>query len=351
MSISNRRRFLTLALGAGASLGGWGLCAWRRRPGSGAEPAAEGAPPLPDEDLQAVAQKTWALGADVSLTVLHSRREVAERAVAAAVAELRLVERLMSLYRPESALCRLNRDCVLDRPHPYLVEVLRAAEATSRQTAGAFDVTVQPLWNAYAAAQKAGQLPDAKAVEAARRNVDWRQVETAADRVRLRGADTAVTLNGIAQGFAADRVLAALRQHDIRHALVNTGEIATLGGKARDEAWTVGIQHPRRDEAYLALAKLQGRCLATSGDYATAFSSDRRDHHVFDPHTGHSPQELAGVSVAAATATQADALSTALFVLGPQRGRELVEATPAADALFVLKDGTTLTTSGFPASA
>lgn len=351
MSVANRRRFLTLALGAGASLGGWGLSAGWRRPGSADAPAAEGAPPLPDENLQAVTQKTWALGADVSLTVLHARREVAQQAVDAAVAELRLVERLMSLYRPQSALCRLNRDRKLDRAHPYLVEVLRAAETTSRQTAGAFDVTVQPLWNVYAAAQKAGRLPDAEAVEAARRNVDWRQIEITADCIRLRGDETAITLNGIAQGFAADRVLAALRQHDIRHALVNTGEIGTLGGKTRDEAWTVGIQHPRRDDAYLALVKLQGRCLATSGDYATAFSDDRRDHHIFDPHTGHSPRELASVSVVAATATQADALSTALFVLGAQRGQELLDATPDTDALFVLKDGTTLATAGFPTSA
>ena len=126
---------------------------------------------------------------------------------------------------------------------------------------------------------------------------------------------------------------------------------ATLGGKARGEAWTVGIQHPRRDDAYLRWRSCEGRCLATSGDYATAFGSDRRDHHIFDPHTGRSPQELASVSVVAPTATQADALSTALFVLGADGGLALLEATPGADALFVLKDGTTLATSGFPAAA
>jgi thiamine biosynthesis lipoprotein len=350
MSVADRRRFLALALGTGATLGGWNLCAgWRREEGEAGQ-AAEETPPLPEETLHAVTRKSWAMGAGVSLTVLHARREVAGQATVAALAELRLVERLMSLYRPDSQLCRLNRDRVLDRPHPYLVEVFRAAEVTSQQTAGAFDATVQPLWDVYAAAQKAGGLPDEKAVEAARRKVDWRQVEIAADRIRLYGDATAITLNGIAQGFAADRMLSVLRRRDIRHALVNTGEIGTLGGKGRNAAWSVGIQHPRRDDVYLTLAKLEGRCLATSGDYATAFSDDRRDHHIFDPRTGHSPRELASVSVAAATATQADALSTALFVLGPDRGRKLLEATPGADALFVLKDGATLVTSGFPAS-
>jgi thiamine biosynthesis lipoprotein len=105
------------------------------------------------------------------------------------------------LYRPDSQLCRLNHDGVLERPHPDLVKVLRSAVDWSRLTDGAFDPTVQPLWNLYSK----GGLPDSERLQAVRRFVDWKQVEVGAHRIRL-GTGQSVTLNGIAQGFAADRM-------------------------------------------------------------------------------------------------------------------------------------------------
>ena len=132
---------------------------------------------------------------------------------------------------------------------------------------------------------------------------------------------------------------------------MDAGEIHPLGEKAGGEPWRAGIQHPREPDAYAALVRLDGRALSTSGDYATAFSPDRRHHHILDPHTGASPGTFSSVSVLAPTAMEADALSTALFVLGPARGLALIEATPRADALFILKDGRTLTTRGFPTDA
>ena len=108
------------------------------------------------------------------------------------------------------------------------------------------------------------------------------------------------------------------------------------------------FQHPRVEDAYVSLTPLDGRCLATSGDYATSFTPDRRDNHLFDPRTGRSPTELASVSVLASSGLLADGLSTAVFVLGLERGLRLIDSTPHADALLVLKDGRTLATPGFP---
>jgi thiamine biosynthesis lipoprotein len=108
------------------------------------------------------------------------------------------------------------------------------------------------------------------------------------------------------------------------------------------------VQHPRHEEAYFSLVKLNGRCLATSGDYATTFSDDFQWHHLFDPRSGRSPTEFASVSIAAPNATLADALSTAVFVLGAKKGLALIESTPGADALVMFKNGRTLATHGFP---
>jgi len=338
MQLPHRRRYLYLALGTGGALG-LGMTGFLRRDNTDLEPAG---------GLPSVTRTSRAFGTQASITVLHPDRELADRAINAALAELKLVEQLMSLYRSDSQLCRLNRRRVLEKPHPYLVGALRKASETSQRSGGAFDVTVQPLWTLYAEAKRRGTLPEPPAVERARKSVDWRRVEVTRRRVRLHGDGAAVTLNGIAQGLAADRAAAVMRKHGIRHALVDTGEIGALGGKADQEAWTVGIRHPRRPDAHLGLARLQGRCLATSGDYATHFSPDYRNHHLFDPRTGRSPEKLASVTVAAATAMEADALSTAVLVLGPEKGLQLVRSTPAADALFVLKGGATLATEGFP---
>jgi thiamine biosynthesis lipoprotein len=297
-----------------------------------------------------VQRTTRALGTDVSITAMHRDAAAAERAITAAFAELEHVESLMSLYRPQSQLSRLNRDGILLDAHPHLLNVLRHAAEVSRQTRGAFDVTVQPLWAVYADAQKAGTLPVATDVAAARQKVDYRRVRIEGDgeRVRLLGDGAAITLNGIAQGFAADRVARTLREHGIEHALIDTGEVGALGSRSDGEAWTIGIQHPRRTDAYLSLAKLAGRHLATSGDYATTFSSDYRHHHLFDPHTGGSAGHFASVSIAAPSGMQADALSTAIFVLGPERGREMIDTMPGVDAMLVLRDGDIYTTPGFP---
>ena len=169
--------------------------------------------------------------------------------------------------------------------------------------------------------------------------------------MRLARPGMAVTLNGIAQGYATDRVLAVLEAHGIRRALVDVGELGCVGDKVGGGPWTAGIQHPRQADAYVAVARMDGRCLATSGDYATAFDEGRSSHHIFDPSTGRSPAEFSSVSVVAATATEADALSTAVFVLGLERGARLVAEIRRADALFVLKDGSVRATAGFPRAA
>jgi thiamine biosynthesis lipoprotein len=347
---STRRRFLCGVVGAGAAVGLGGLGLFNARK-DGSEQTGQSSGALLASGLTPARRSSRAFGTTVSIEAWHSDRRAAMDAVNAAFGELALVEELLSIYRPDSQLCRLNHEKVLDGPHPYFLEVLLAAAEMSRRSRGAFDITVQPLWSVYADAKKSGSLPTAAAIEIARGSVDWRQVVVESNRVRLRGKDTQITLNGIAQGYAADRASSALVAHGVAHALVDSGEIGTIGGKPDGDLWSVGVQHPRHDDAYLSLARLNGRCLATSGDYATTFSDDFRFNHLFDPRTGQSPTEFASVSIAAPTAMMADALSTAVFVLGLEQGLALVDATPGADALVMLKDGRTMATRGFPKTA
>jgi thiamine biosynthesis lipoprotein len=330
-----RRQFLHASLGAGAA-----LCLGAAADASQAASASGGGERL-------TTKSSRALGTRVSITAAHQQGEAA-RAIERAFAAIEQVEALMSIYRPDSQLSRLNRDGVLENPHPLLVGVLRHSLELSRRTEGAFDVTVQPLWTLYWQAHQQGRRPTAAQIAAARRLVDWRAVQVRDDSIRLTRTGVQLTLNGIAQGLAADQAVAALREAGVRQAMVDCGELAAEGGKTAGSPWTVGIQHPREQDAYVSLAALRDRCLATSGDYATRFGGDYRDHHLFDPRTGRSPEELASVSVAAETSMQADAFSTALLVMGVDRGLDLIRRTPNTDALLVLKSGRMLATAGFP---
>ncbi|MHC4607697.1 MAG: FAD:protein FMN transferase [Planctomycetota bacterium] len=306
--------------GGGAGLAGLGVLGWTRWASSAG--------------LQTVSRSSHLFGTRVSLTALHASRPKAEEAIAAAFRTLGEVADVLSIYRPDSEVSRLNRYGVLDSPHPHMVTVLRRAQEMSYRSGDAFDVTVQPLWQAFA---KAGGSPSQKEIEAARAKVGWLRLDIAKSRIRLADRGMAVTLNGIAQGYAADRALEALRLRGVETALVDTGE---LGGMGRP--WKVGIQHPRRSDAYVDVARLDGRCMATSGDYANPHA------HIFDPATGVSPGAFSSVTVVAPSGLDADALSTAIFVAGPERGADLVARAPGADALFVLKDGRTMATKGFP---
>jgi thiamine biosynthesis lipoprotein len=277
-------------------------------------------------------------GTTLSLQAGHADEGTLAIALDAAVAALQRIEGQMSLFREDSALSRLNRDGRLDAPPPELRELLGIAVAIARASGGAFDPTVQPLWLAFSAAQREGRLPTAVEVDAARARVDWRALALDARGARLARAGMGVTLNGIAQGHAADRVRAVLLAHGVRHALVDAGEFATAGRNPDGARWTLGIADPIVEGRLLARLFADGRCVATSGDDQTVFSADHRHHHIFDPHTGWSPADMAGVTVAAPGGALADALTKVLFVGGPARARDLARHWHV-DALWVDKRG------------
>jgi thiamine biosynthesis lipoprotein len=256
----------------------------------------------------------------------------------------------MSLHRDDSQVATLNRHGTLAAPQPQLLQVLNVAQDLSRRTGGAFDITVQPLWLAFSRAQQRGGLPTAAELSAARARVGWQGLEVTPQQLRLREPGMAITLNGLAQGFGVDVAMQALRDHGIAHALLDTGEFGAIGdkgdGKIDGEPWRLGIKHPRQPGELAARLRLDGRCLATSGDYETAFSADFLHHHIFDPATGDSPTALASATVLAPSGILADGLSTAFMVLGAERALHLAARMDGVDALLIGKNGQRWQTAG-----
>lgn len=290
-----------------------------------------------------------AFGSTVGISVRHADERVANLAIADALAAARQVDRLMSIYDPASEVFRLNRDGFLARPDPHLLAVLRHARALSQLTAGAFDITVQPLWQASRHAFDAGTLASPRERAQARALLGWNLVDASPERVVLRKPGMRITLNGLAQGYAADLALRAVQAHGVVHALLDTGEFAA-SGDAGGRSWQLGVPDPRAPGRMAATVRVDGRCVATSGDYETRFSKDYVHHHIFDPATGDSPPELASVTVLAPSGIEADGLSTAFMVLGSRGAHALAARLPGVDLLTIDKHGLLRRSPGFQAA-
>lgn len=289
-----------------------------------------------------------AFGTTVSVSVLHPDPRQADLAIADALHEVQRVDALMSLYRDSSQVARLNRDGVLERPDPHLLALLAHARALSQLTRGAFDITVQPLWRSYRDAAQAGELPTPAARGAALTCVGWARIEFDAVRVKLTRPGMAITLNGLAQGYAADLALAAVRARGVQNALLDTGEFIGAGSRDGRHPWMLGVPDPREPARIAAALPVRGRSVATSGDYASAFTPDLVHHHILDPATGASPRDLASVTVLAPTGIEADGLSTAFMVLGARTAHLLAARLPDVDLMTINKRGVVWKSAGFP---
>jgi len=307
--------------------------------GLGMLPAAHALPPvgLHWQDITFTG-----LGSVMSIRAAHTSAEALHMALQRARQVIAQVEDEMSLFRPSSALSQLNRDGVLPKPPAQLLRVLQLSQRVALQSRGAFDVTVQPLWQLYAQAQKEGRLPTAQQVMQAQRRVGWQQLEVTPKQIKLRQPAMGVSLNGVAQGYAADLVKASLKRDGVSHALINAGEWTAIGLADGQRPWTLGIANPRGGEhlssPWLTRVAMQGLSIATSADDQCSFTEDRVHHHIFNPHTGYSPQDIASVTVAASDCVMADALTKVLFVAGYAQALQVAK-TWGVSALVVNKSG------------
>jgi len=282
------------------------------------------------------------LGTVMSIRAAHRSKEALQLALHRARLVIAQVEDEMSLFRSNSALSQLNRDGVLRKPPAQLLRVLQFSQRVAQQSHGAFDVTVQPLWQLYAQAQKEGRLPATQQVAQAQQRVGWQHLDVTPTQIRLRQPGMGVSLNGVAQGYAADGVKASLKRDGVSHALINTGEWAAIGLADGQRQWTLGIANPRGgehpSEPWLTRVAMQGLSIATSADDQCTFSDDRVHHHIFNPLTGYSPQDIASVTVAAPNCALADALTKVLFVAGFAQALHVAK-TWGVSALVVNKTG------------
>jgi FAD:protein FMN transferase len=289
------------------------------------------------------------MGTLVTLTVVHLERAAAHGMIAAAFGEMDRLEDILSRHRPTTPLARLNRHGVVRDAPRELVNVVDRALGYSSLTGGAFDVTVAPLLELVERRFADTGAPPADAeLEGMLSRVGYRAVRIDGSSITFDRPGMAITLDGIAKGYIVDRTLARLVEAGAERVMVNGGgDVASSGTEAPGDPWRVGIQHPRDGQRFLGLLRLRGEGVATSGDYMQSFTEDLRHHHILDPRTGRSPGHTSSVTVVTSTAMEADALSTAAMVLGPDEGLALLEQREDVEALIVTKGGEARTTRGF----
>jgi thiamine biosynthesis lipoprotein len=260
-----------------------------------------------------------------------------DAAFEAGFAALRAVDADMSLYRPESALVRVNAHAAAhaESVDADLYDCLARARALSAATDGAFDPTILPLLRAWGAYPGLGRLPAGR-VDA----VGWGGLllDSRSRTVRFRRDGMGLDLGGIAKGFALDRAEAALANAGVRRALLDLGgQIALLGAGAGD-GWRIAVTDPRGPATTLGVLTLgPNRHVSTSGNYARDFAAEgwHTRSHVFDPRTGRPVRGDVAVTVWAADGATADALSTAFLVTGRDGAAEILAGLPDVGVLFV----------------
>jgi thiamine biosynthesis lipoprotein len=285
-----------------------------------------------------------ALGAQVSIEIHHPDRAEALRLVDRCVLDVRRLEQQFSLYRTDSDICALNRTGILVSPDADMVALLEASLLFADLTDGAFDPTVQPLWQLYAdhfsSERPEPEGPSPRKLAETLAKVGRGGLLVSADRIALVKRGAAITLNGIAQGYATDRVVERLRGAGLSATLVNIGEIRAIGARPDGTPWRIGLADPDRPGVLTETVDLVDRAVATSAGAGFRFDAKGRFTHLFDPTTGRSPSLYRTVSVIAPTATEADALSTAFSLMPLSRIEGIVAIRPNLQARIVEADGT-----------
>ncbi|HSV32097.1 MAG TPA: FAD:protein FMN transferase, partial [Atribacteraceae bacterium] len=277
---------------------------------------------------QEVEVRGLAMGTVVSIKASDPDRRGAQSAAEAAFAEILRIERLLSTTYPASEIYNLNRSGgAWADLSPETLYVLGQSLYYARLSGGAFDPTVKPLLGLWMEeVRTSGRLPTTEELERALSLVNWRALELDEEqgRARFLKEGMQLTLGGIAAGYAVDRATELLKEKGIAGALIDIGgDIRGYGPRT----FRIAIQHPRDDVGWLEVIDLKNAAVATTGDYRQFFFlGKRRVHHILDPQTGQPADSVMSVTVVAEKALVTDVLTTTVFVLGPEKGMELMNS-------------------------
>jgi thiamine biosynthesis lipoprotein len=304
--------------------------------------SAQASPEVPRPQAPFVHKKKYVMGTVFEIVAYGQSVSQASDAVDLALQEVVRLDDVMSDYKADSALSRLNHSSHSrpERVPPDLFRVIGEALQYSRLSAGKFDVTVGPLVNLWKAAIRGGQPPSPADEEKARACVGYQKVELLPpDQIQFHSPCTQIDLGAIGKGYALDRAAAVLRAHGISRALLDAGgsTLVVMGTPPGQAGWLVHLRDPSKRADPVVM--LSDSSVSTSEQTPPSLLSPEPAGHIIDPKTGAPERTPFTVSVVAATGTASDTLSTTLLLGGPTQGKKLVEGAAGVAAIWVSLDG------------
>ena len=289
------------------------------------------------------------MGTLVTISVVHQDVDICKAIIEKAFLEIDRLENLFNRYRKGTPLRFLNSVGALRDPPPEMMELLQRALKIHDLTDGAFDVTIAPLLDLYSNSfEETGGPPSATQIESALSLVGSKNIHIEKQAIVFKRVGMSLSFDGIAKGYIVDQVADILEKDGVKGGLIDAGgDMVAIGEDLLGQDWRLAIQHPRKRGDYLSVISIGNRAVATSGDYMDYLTDDLRLHHIMDPRLGTSPSHTSSVSVVAGTATDADALSTAALVMGPDEGIELLNELSGVEGLLVTKDQEIIKTRSF----
>jgi FAD:protein FMN transferase len=291
------------------------------------------------------------MGTMVKITAVADSESIAQAATTAGFAEIRRLEELLSTWIPTSELSRVNAaagSAAVPVSTDSLAVVQRSLQA-AEMTNGGFNIAIGPAVDAWSVTERQ-HIPSVTELQQLSPLVDLRgvHVDVVAGTIRLERVGMRIDVGGIGKGYAADRAVEIMRKAGALAGVVAlSGDIKTFGRLPGGRPFPVGIQHPRKEGAVLVWIDLQDEAISTAGDYERFFEKDGvRYHHILDPRTLQPARRCQSVTIVAREGIWADGLDTGIFVMGPERGMELVERLADVEAIIVDVEGQMSVSSG-----
>jgi thiamine biosynthesis lipoprotein len=289
------------------------------------------------------------MGTRVSVELWADDEARGRELVAEVMEEYKRIDREMSTYKPDSEISFVN-DHAAEKPIKIGAELFSMIDRSLQLSAashGAFDITYDSVGYLYDF--RAHKRPTDEQIAEHLEAVDYRHVvlDRAAGTVRFTRSGVRINLGGIAKGYTVQHAADMLRAKGVEHALLNAGGDTRVIGDRRGQPWVVGIRHPRLENEVVTRLPVVDEAISTAGDYERFFEEDgKRYHHVINPHTGKPTEGVLTVTVIGPDGTMTDGLDTAIFVLGPEEGLELIKRYPDYEAIIVDSSGKVSYSSG-----
>ena len=294
-------------------------------------------------------QQQAIMGTSVSVELWHKNRLQANKCIALVMNNMRRIDSAMSPYKENSELSRLNRTAAADevKLSKELFQLISRAREISKLTHGQFDITFASAGHLYD--YRKSIRPSADKLDKVLKAINYQHLQLNHKKRSIHFSDPMVRidLGGIAKGYAVDQGIKILKQCGVTSALISAGGDSRILGDRQGLPWMTGIRHPRDKNGFAVVLPLTDTAISTSGDYERYFMVDGvRYHHIISPSTGKPADQVQSVTILGRDSTTTDALSTAIFVMGPEQGLQAAEKLPAIEAIIIDNLGKVHYTSG-----